>query len=303
VDEDSIAQLQPKLGAWPYDREVYALVTQWLKQAGVRAIAFDVLFAEQRKGDEAFAPTLDERVVLAAAALPFSFERDGAYRAQLQQKSWGAVPQTGVKRLTDLTLPRAPLTARAAIGVVSIDTDNDGVVRRIPLAYAAYGQLVPGLGLALLHGGPPAAITAGSGQLTLGGASWPVSASGEVLLRFPRNLDALRTVPFYQVALAASGVAELKALSDALGASLHGKRVLIGSSSAALGDYKQTPVGRQPGVKLQAMVAALLAGGHVLKPRYWVWELVLIAGALLLAAGMGHPRLHSNMAVQWSVFP
>ena len=37
VDEESIAQLQPKLGAWPYDREVYALVVNWLKRSGVRA--------------------------------------------------------------------------------------------------------------------------------------------------------------------------------------------------------------------------------------------------------------------------
>ena len=299
VDEDSIAQLQPKLGAWPYDREVYALVTQWLKRMGVRAIAFDVLFAEQRKGDAAFAEALDEHVVLAAAALPFSFERDAAYHAQLQNKSWGAAPQTGTYALTDLTLPRASLTARATVGVVGTDIDSDGVLRRVPLTYAAYGWIVPCLGLALLHGGPPTAIAVGSGQLTLNSYRWPVSAQGEVLLRYPKNLDSLRTISFYQIALAASGVAGL----ESLGASLRGKRVVIGSSSAALGDFKQTPMGRQPGVKLQVMVAALLAGGHVLKPRSWAWELLLIGSVLLLAVAMGHPRWQSSVAVQWMVFP
>ncbi len=78
VDEDSLAQLQPKIGAWPYDRDIYALILQWLHRAGARAVAFDIVFSETRKGDEAFAQALDERAVLAAAALPFTFERDAA---------------------------------------------------------------------------------------------------------------------------------------------------------------------------------------------------------------------------------
>ena len=167
VDEESIAQLQPTLGAWPYDREVYALVLQWLKQAGVRAVGFDILFSEARKGDAAFADALDERVVLAAAALPFTFERDALYRGQLTQKSWGAAPSSGAYPLTDLTLPRVPLTARAGIGVISAPVDSDGILRRVPLAYSAYGRLAPGMALALLQAGtstPTAQITVGGGD-------------------------------------------------------------------------------------------------------------------------------------------
>ncbi len=299
VDEDSLAQLQPKLGAWPYDREVYALVTAWLKRAGVRAIAFDMVFAESRKGDDAFAAALDERVVLAAAALPFTFERDAAYHLQLQKKSWGSAPPADVFLLTDLTLPHAQLTARTPIGVVSADTDRDGVLRRVPLVYSAYKQLVPGLGLALWHAEAVPKLDIVAGRVSVNGQSWPVSARGEVLLRYPKNLSGLRALPFYQIVLAASGVAGL----ESLGTSLRGKRVVIGSSSAALGDYKQTPMGRQPGVKIQAMIGALLAGGHVLKPRAWQWELLLVSSVLLLVLLIGHPRAQPNMLVQWAVFP
>lgn len=299
VDEDSIAKLQPKLGPWPYDREVYGLVAQWLKKVEVRAVAFDILFAEARKGDAEFAAELDQRMVLAAAALPFSFERDAVYQAQLQKKSWGAAPQTGFYPLKDLTLAREVLTQRANVGVVTGDTDSDGILRRIPLAYTAYAQTVPSLGLALLNAGAPTPIGISDGKLTLGERRWPVSNYAEVLLRYPKSLGDLRVIPFYQIAYAASGVAGL----EALGTALRGKHVVIGSSSAALGDYKQTPMGRQPGVKIQAAVAALLAGGHVLKPRSWVWELSLIAAVLVLVGLMGHPRLQSNVAVQWLVFP
>ena len=70
VDEESMTQLRPKIGSWPYDREIFALVTEYLLRAGAKGVAYDVLFAESRKGDDAFAAMLDERVTLAAAALP-----------------------------------------------------------------------------------------------------------------------------------------------------------------------------------------------------------------------------------------
>ena len=300
VDEESIAQLQPKLGPWPYDREVYALVTQWLKRAGVRAIGFDILFAESRKGDETFAEALDQRVVLSAAALPFSFERDAAYYAQWAKKSWGAAPKSGVYPLKDLTLPRPQLTARAGIGVISTPLDSDGILRRLPLVFSVYGRLAPSLALALGQAGTASPmVVVRDGQLTAGTNTWPVSPHAEVVLRYPASLARLRTLPFYQAALAASGVAGL----EPLGESLRGKRVIIGSSSAALGDYMQTPLGRLPGIKIQAMMVQLLADGHVLKPRSMPWEGLLTVCALLLVIVLGHPRWQSRMAVQWAVFP
>ena len=300
VDEESVAQLQPKLGAWPYDREVYALVTLWLKQIGVRAIAFDILFSEPRKGDDAFAAVIDERVIMAAAALPFTFERDGSYHAQLQKKSWGVAPKDHVYPLADLTLPLAQLTERANIGVISASADSDGTLRRTPVLFSVYGRLAPSIGLALWHAGTAAPLVeVRDGQLTVGGKRWSVSAQSAVVLRYPASLEGLRTVPFYQVALAASGVAGLEQLAQ----TLHGKRVVIGSSSAALGDYVQTPLGRLPGLKVQALVAELLGAGQVLKPRSLPWEMLLTVCALALAILIGHPRWQSKMLVQWLAFP
>lgn len=300
VDEESIIQLLPKIGAWPYDREIYALVVNWLKSTGVRAIGVDILFSEPRKGDDALAEALDERVVLAAAALPFSFERDSVYHAQLAKKSWGLAPPAGAYMLKDLTLPRAQLTARAGIGVISAPVDSDGILRRVPLVFSAYGQLAPSLALALAQVGNEKSLTkVDNGKITTAGRSWPVSSHAEVRLRYPASLDSIRTVPFYQVALAASGVAGL----EPLGASLRGKRVVIGSSSAALGDYVETPLGRQPGVRMQAMVAQLIGGGHVLKPQTVGVEISMMVGALLLVMLMGHPRWQSKSTTQWVVFP
>ena len=300
VDEESIAQLQPQLGPWPYDRKVYAQAVQWLQQSGVRAIGFDILFAEGRSGDDAFAAALDERVVLAAAALPYGFERDSTYLTQLTRKTWGGAPSEGAYPLTDLTLPRAQLGARASLGVISVPVDSDGIVRRAPLVFSAYGRLAPGMGLALMQAGNGTpAVTINNGQLSLGNRTWPISSRGEVVLRYPSNLGGLRTVPFYHVLQAVAGEPALATL----GVSLRGKIVLIGSSSAALGDYVQTPVGRQPGIKMQAMITQMLLSGQTLKPRAWAWEAALSASALLLILLLGHPRLQRYAALQWAAIP
>ncbi len=300
VDEDSITQLQRTLGPWPYDREIYALVVSWLQRAGVRAVGFDILFAEARKGDDALADMLDGRVVLAAAALPYTLERDAAYRLQLRDKTWGAALPALTYPLPDLTLPRAPLTQRAGIGVISAALDRDGILRRVPLVFGVYDRLAPGMALALAYAGrtvPP--VTADDGRISMGSQSWPVSARGEALLRYPAGLDGLRTIPFYQVALAASGVAGLESLA----ASLKDKVVLIGSSSAGLGDYVETPIGRHPGTRVQAMATVLLAGGHVLQPRTLLWDLALAVSTMALVLLLGRTRWHTNTSVQWLVFP
>ena len=51
------------------------------------------------------------------------------------------------------------------------------------------------------------------------------------------------------------------------------------------------------------MIAGLLAGGHVLKPRSAAWEMFLAACATLLVLVAGLRRWQSNTAVQWSVIP
>jgi signal transduction histidine kinase/ActR/RegA family two-component response regulator len=299
VDEESMTQLRPKLGSWPYDREVYALVTEYLLRAGALVVAYDVLFSDPRKGDDAFAQALDERVVLGAAALPYSFERDAAYRKQLEAKAWGGEARTALP-VSDLTLPRPALTARAGVGVINVRPDGDGIVRRVPLVFSAYGQIVPGLPLALLNGASrPPKFSADAATVTLDGRAWPVTARGEALLRFPSNIENMPTLPFYQVALAASGVGGLEHVAQ----TVKGRRVIIGSSTAVLGDYVHTPLGLHPGVRVQAITAELLARGQVLKPRAWSVELAVLAAVFALLTVLGHPRLGARRALLWLAFP
>jgi len=54
---------------------------------------------------------------------------------------------------------------------------------------------------------------------------------------------------------------------------------------------------------MQAMMSALLEGNHVLKPRSWTWDFLLIALMLVFSAALSHPALQKRMVVQVMAIP
>ena len=207
VDEESMTRLQPQLGPWPYERDIYALVTRYLLANGARSVVFDVLFSEARGGDADFARQLSDRVVIAGAALPFPFERSAAYRAQLERVSLREAESIPSRAWSDITLPLEAFTKTGArVGVISVQPDEDGVLRRLALVHRAYQSRMPALTFAgLLAAEPASALSGEPGTIRLGARSWPVNENGEVGIRFPSNTRQLEIQPFYKLALAAAG--------------------------------------------------------------------------------------------------
>ena len=301
VDEPSMARLQSQIGAWPYDRDIYALVTPYLLKAGAAAVAYDILFSEPRQGDDAFAASLGSKVVLAAASLPYGGAgHDASYRQRLATSAWAHGPNWLAQPWDDLTLPLAKFTANAPVGVISMTSDPDGVVRRVPLLHRVYGEVLPSLSTAILKAaGVPVQLDQATGGLAINGVMMPVDGAGLVRLRYPRNFQSLRVVPFYEVALAASGSARY---AD-LGPSLAGKKIYIGSSSAVLGDFNQTPLGRLAGLYVAASLPSMLASGMVLQQRSWALDAGVTLLAIALALLLAYPRLQQIAALQVAALP
>jgi signal transduction histidine kinase len=290
VDEESMQRLQPELGAWPYSRDVYARAARFLADHGARAVAFDILFSEPRQGDDALAVALDRRSVLAAVALPFPLQRSPAYheelkRAAISDAARGSGEALAAQAWPDLTLPLPKFTSssHAKIGVVTVVTDEDGIVRRLPLLHRAYGEVLPSMALAALLAAELAAspeVTAG--ELRLGPHTWPLDATGSVLLRYPSNAAAVPVVPFFQLAAAAAGAQGNAHIGDLV----RGKIVFLGSSSAVLGDFAYTPAGRLPGLHLNALFTELLLSGGVRRPSALWLDILLLALALAIPLAM-----------------
>ena len=301
VDEPSMARLQSQIGAWPYNRDVYALVTPFLLKAGAKSLAYDILFSEARAGDDEFARTLSENVVLAAASLPFGgAAHDASYRERLALGAWARGLNWPAQPWDDLTLPLAKLDGQAAIGVISMLPDPDGSIRRVPLLHRAYGEVLPSLAMATLKAaGTPVPLDQTNRLVTIDGTAAPTDAQGRVQLRFPRNFNSLKIVPFYEVALAASGSEKYAALSQ----TFTGKMVYIGSSSAVLGDFHQTPLGQMAGLHLTASLPVFLKSGQLLKPRSWQLDGALALLMVTLALLAAHPRMQALGSVQVLALP
>lgn len=285
VDEESIRRLEPELGAWPYPRDVYARATRFLSSHGARAIVFDILFSESRKGDDALAGALDRASVLAAAALPQPLDRAPEYLGRLKRAALfdaASAPKNPfvVQSWPDLTLPIARLTesSGARIGVITVVADADGVVRRLSLLHQAYGEVLPSLALAaLLAADPSATPEASAGEFRLGARAWPLDAEGLTALRYPSNAKAVPVIPFFQLLAAEAGAEGTAHVGDLV----QDKIVFLGSSSAVLGDFAYTPAGRLPGLYLNTLATELLLAGGVRRPvALWLNALLL---ALVLA--------------------
>jgi len=243
---------------WPWSRRVHARTVRALREAGARAVAFDVDFSSARdpEADRLFAREIEAhgRVVLAA------------FR-QIQRVAGGA-------ELEVASLPIPQLAdAAAGVGSVLVPVDPDGAVRRAPRASRIAGSWRPALAAAALAaavGEPVEAVAPADGGVA------------------GRAVDYRRARPPYPVI----PVAEVLAgRFDA--ESVAGRVVFVGATAAELQDLWTTPLAPAvPGVQIQAALyrtlAAERAGLPVLRPMpatlAAVWLVLLSLGAAPLAA-------------------
>ena len=259
IDDTSLRTMRGLLGEWPYSREVYALMLDYLRQAGARLVVMDIVFAGPREGDARFAAALsgEPPVVLAAAGLA---QRQ---RAAVELALATPAEEAALQRLggspaglpwAGLTAPADPLldalATRGSLGVISVALDDDGVLRHLPLLHHVQGRALPSLALAArMRADNVASWRLDGGILTAGARQWPVDAQARLRLRLPLNGGDLPRLPWQRLMRAALGEVE-----DAeLARQLAGRAVFIGSS-AFFADEVMTPQGRLTGTALNAAV-------------------------------------------------
>ncbi len=294
IDEQSMSNLKDTVGAWPYPRNTYEPVVNYLQAQGARTIVFDVLFSEPTKHDTTFGNSLGNgsQIWLAGRGLDQKLHTDADFFQQLDHYSWDVKFPTYADHWQDILLPTKQIISESStgigVGVISTLPDSDGVLRHLSLLHQIQGRILPSMALAALfqsNNPPKIQSTPGVGWISADQRRWPVDATGQVQIRIPRNPDFLPVVGFDQVLLAATGHSQ----AALTGNKIRGRTVFIGSSAAVLGDYVRIPIhGRIAGLGVLALFHASLAHGLVLKSPQLGLDLILI----LLAAAL--PLLYSN---------
>ncbi len=295
IDDASLRALRPRLGPWPYPRDVYALALGYLRELGAQQVALDVVLAEARSGDDALARALGDwpDVVLAGATLRQAQDAepvsdDWHQRLTLPAAAPGEPAWPAFRDWQAVALPqdrllaaRPPGTQLGAVGIISTPLDPDGRVRSLPLLHEVQGRLYPSMALATHLQRPPAPdarLRHEPGHLVLGPWRWPVDEHGRVSLKLPANPDAVPSLAFSTLMAAALGLNEGAGLQRAV----QGRTVFIGSS-AFLADAVMTPTGSLPGTQLLALAHAGLARGAVID-RHAPWASAALLGVAALPA-------------------
>ncbi|MFG6460381.1 CHASE2 domain-containing protein [Roseateles sp. DXS20W] len=306
IDDASLRALRGPLGEWPYSREVYVLMLDYLRQAGARLVVMDIVFAGPRDGDARFASALAGAppVVLAAAGLAAS-QRAALELAPMSPAEEAALLRVGGapagQRWAGLTMPADTLldalAARGSLGVISAGLDDDGLLRRLPLLHQVHGRSLPSLSLAarLRADGAPGWRLEG-GDLIAGARRWPVDEQAGLRLRLPPGGGELPRVSWQRLMRAALGESDDAELAQQLA----GRSVFVGSS-AFFADEVMVPEGRLSGTALNAALFEALGAepAPLLRDRgatAWALTALLLALATL-PLWLRHQALAAGLAV------
>ena len=258
LDQPALEDLQ----FWPLPRQVWGDALDRLRQLEVRAVGFDVLFDEPRRGDEDFVAGLQRfgRPVVLAVGVDDADDSSFGLRSGLLRPHQGLIDASSV-------VDQGHIAVLGRVG---------GTVRETPRSYALIKQHLQALQL-------PPSLSERLHQLT-GGVSGPVPSQRQWLdlIDFYGPPGAFRTLPLWDL-MEQAGFQRLRSEE-----ALKGATVLIANTTPEARDRHPTPFARvvgMPGVEIHATALANLREGqhlHVLLLRGWV-PLALIAWAVGLA--------------------
>lgn len=291
---------------WPWPRDYYAAVIDYLSGAGARAIGIDLNFSEPSlfttlgvaDDDADLARAYIGRPVVQAAMLTRE-----APAGALADRQWPEVLRSGRRsrpveglqpRFNKATLPHELLSrAGDSMGWIGFEPDPDGVARAVRPA-ASYSPLgadhtveILGFPLALaveagarveMRPGRPAAE-----RLVVDGRPIALDEEGRLILRFHGGEDAYRTFSFAKVLESAKRRLAGVPVEAAPPEDFKDRIVIVGASATGLLDLRATPVSAiLPGYLMHATVLDnLLHGDPLRRPRTGVRLAVIVLAAVV----------------------
>lgn len=250
--------------SWPWPREYYAAVLDFLNRAGAKAVVFDMLFTEtSRTGvddDELFAGAIRKTKGFVAAV--------ACSKKQGETTRWPAEAVTSITaRFSDpappclsvLSMPFAAFPARrlaapsSFFGSILAEPDPDGVIRAVPAFHCFDKRFIPSLGLAAyLAGHPDARLYAAPPGLAVDGRLIPLDARGNAVLRFRGPAQTHRAESAARVIQSELRLRE-GGKPPVAPEEFKDKYVFFGVTAPGLLDLKSTPLSPvYPGVEIHA---------------------------------------------------
>jgi adenylate cyclase len=323
IDETSLKSI----GQWPWPRTVLADLVTHITQAGAAAIGFDVIFAEPDRMSPAVAEQSFRGIDADTRAKLDSLPSNDAVLADAIRNSRVVVGEAGTATSTPTPPGEATLQTGFAIrgpdpapylvtfpgilrnvpqieeaaagrGLISINPEHDGIIRRVPVIMEVQGALVPSLSMEMLRVVTHSSAilvrvnNAGVASVAVPGLEVPTDRNGQLWVHFNKH-DPARYV-------SAKDVLQGTVAPDRL----RGRLVIIGTSAIGLLDVKTTPVeAAMPGVEVHAeILESVLTKSLLVSPNYAIGAELTVAVLFGLAIIVAAPMLSATVVVLLGAF-
>lgn len=290
IDQNSLEAFADRNVQWPWPREFYGIIVDYLHGAGASSISFDMMFDrndfDRREtdggvSDSAFAEAMSKSGNVTLVTY-LSVREKG-------DKIGGAILDRHLtsENFSSITIPRydrtnAPIllfqSAAKMLAVTNFGSDEDGISRRIPLVYQFNHGYIPNLGLAVY----------------LFDRKIPLAQMSDVIKKIPISNDGLFLIywygkggtegvfKYYPFASLFSSALDMKAGRNPTlpPSKFKNKKVIIGGTAPGLLDFKPTPftsIEVYPGMEIYATIMSNLFNGHFLQesPKWQTYMLIV----------------------------
>ena len=299
IDQKSLNFFQKNGVAWPWPREFYGILLDYLHKGGAKAVAFDIDFSQKdmdrlnvsgRASDSSFASSITKNgSVVLVTVLTSSRDSSASTGTEIDPAFFLPAIRAGIfePRFKSCIAPRGEFQKGAsAIGVANFFVDVDGVARRIPLLFRLNNEILPQLSLA--------AYTVGKRltNSTLGNfiRTIPTDRDGSYLINWYGRGGPNGEFKYYSIAALIESAVQMKqGLRPEIPPTVfRDKYIIVGGTAVGLMDYVSTPFTGQhpfPGVEIDATILSNFLQHYYLTEMPPFFTLIIIIALSLLAAG------------------
>lgn len=318
IDNQSLEFANQNGTFWPWSRDFYAFVTDYLTTCGVKQVIFDIQFNEadysrgnldSAESDKQFAQAISNNgsVILSAQAL-------GDVRGIGETRSLNNIKVKGAgseypSLYKSLSVPIDDFKTNAwGVGLINIIPDNDGVVRRVPLFYKIDSLYYPQISyVAWLQQANIKETSYSEHNLQAGNNKIPLEDAYNYLINWYGKGDVggvFNYIPFS--ALVQSASASVYDGEPALQESFFkGKTVIIGATAPGLLDLKTSPTNKiVPGMEIWATVLSNLKNSDYITivPNHYIYLLTTILILILMLMFCYQRTLFAHLSLGLLVF-
>ncbi|WP_353683248.1 CHASE2 domain-containing protein [Thermodesulfovibrio sp. 3907-1M] len=295
VDQLSIDELSKQKITWPWPRQIYAPVIEYLSEAD--AVFLDILFTENSsygvEDDKILAQAIRKagNVYLPVVLSKEKRNFDEKYVKKIAYQD--LIPLKNEYNSVIFPIEEFKNSAKG-FGNVSILPDEDGIYRRMPLFFKVKDYVIPGFVMSYFI--QKSSISVKNKEISIDNMVIPLN-DGNLVLKFSSDKKPFYVFSFVELLNASVSENQNSKIKKDF---FKGKTVFIGLTAAGLFDLKPTPLSsKTPGVFIHATAFENLVNKDFIKiiPRFYIFVLIFFISLIIPYAFMKQHSMKINLTV------